>query len=261
MSAESFSVSLVSQLATSMPSKVPQTYYRSKLFIAPYTSNPLIAAAGPLFSLLERLSISPTLPAVNVVRDNIEHELKALHSKLNASDYAQELIAIAHYLLCAVIDEMLGKSYLRLYGENAEFKAFSPLSSDKAEPQSRFFEILTCIKERPNQYLDLIELAYYCLIAGFEGEQHFRADGRQTLDNLIEELYLLIQKNRVNKPYKLNSEQPLPKVRRKSPKPLFIAGFIAFAMLLSAFALSRLLLENKANTLLSGHFQQSVMER
>ena len=57
-----------------------------------------------------------------------------------------------------------------------------------------FFGIVTYIKQRPNQYLDLLELAYYCLITGFEGEQHGKADGRQTLDNLIEELYQLISK-------------------------------------------------------------------
>ncbi|QBR83251.1 DotU family type IV/VI secretion system protein [Legionella israelensis] len=260
MSAESCSVSLVNQLTISMSKNVPKAYYRSKLFIAPYTTNPLIAAAGPLFSLLERLSISSVLPAINLIRDNIEHELHAFQSKLSVSDYSQDLMAIAYYLLCATIDEMLAKSYLRLYGENTEFKAFTPLTSNKAEPQSRFFEIVNSIKESPNQYLDLIELAYYCLIAGFEGEQHFHANGRQNLDHLIEELYLLIQKHRVNKPYKLDKETHLPKTLPKNRKPILIAGLVGISIFLSVLGLSHLLLENKAKNVLFGHFQQSMMD-
>ena len=49
--------------------------------------------------------------------------------------------------------------------------------------QQRFFEIVDYMKERVNQYLDLLELAYYCLVSGFEGEHHLRADGRQARGN------------------------------------------------------------------------------
>jgi len=255
MSAEICSVSMVHQLSIKQPKNLPQGYYRSKLFIAPYTSNPLLAAAGPLFSLLERLGISPSLPAVQHIRNNIEHELCAFHSRLSASDYSQELIAIAHYILCATIDELLGKSYLRLYGESADFKAFTPLTQDGAEPQTRFFEIIHQLKERPTQYLDIIELAYYCLIAGFEGEQHMRADGRQNLDNLIEELYLLIQKNRVYKPCKLNHQGIIPKAVPKKRKSVLITSLVTLSILLSAFWINHTCLEKKANEVLFGHLQ------
>lgn len=45
---------------------VPQGYYRSKLFIAPFSTNALVAAAGPLLSLLERLCLSPSLPPLKI---------------------------------------------------------------------------------------------------------------------------------------------------------------------------------------------------
>lgn len=262
MIAESESASLVKQLAIPVPGaeKMPQGYFRSKLFIAPYSTNPLIAAAGPLFSLLERLCISTALPAINSLHQNIDHELKAFHSKLTASDYEDELVAIARYLISAVIDEILGKNYLRLYGKSPDFQAFTPLTKDGTAPQTRFFEILAYIKERPAQYLDLIELAYYCLIAGFEGEQHLRADGRQTLDNLIDELYFLIQEHRVNKPCKLYHEKILPKEVKTNHKPLAIAVLTA-GLLLSTLLLSHFILENKAKTLLAGHFQHSIVDQ
>jgi type IV/VI secretion system ImpK/VasF family protein len=233
-----------------MNRQLPKAYYRSKLFVNSSTTNPLVAAAGPLFSLLERLCISPTLPTVHSIRDNIEHELYAFHSRLIGQGYADEFITIARYLLSATIDELIGKNYLRIDGEVAEFKAFTPSAHNDVGPQRRFFDIVHYIKERTNQYLDLLELAYYCLIAGFEGEQHLRADGRQILENLIEELYQLIQQNRANKPHRLFKEQAGAMPPSSNRKPLLIGSFLALSMLASVYFITHTLLESKARTVL-----------
>jgi type IV/VI secretion system ImpK/VasF family protein len=253
MAAEQLSVSFVSRLSLPGTHKMPQGYYRSKLFIAPFTTNPLVAAAGPLISLLERLCIAPSLPPINSIRDNIEHELRAFHSRLNAKACTEELDAIAHYLLCATIDELIGKNYLRLYGTVAEFQAFTPSSHDETGPQQRFFEIISYIKQNPNQYLDLLELAYYCLITGFEGVQHGRADGRQVLDNLIEELYQLIHQHRVHKPYRLFHEQKTAENFPKDRKPLIVGSLIAVAVLAASFFASHIFLEKQAQSVQFGH--------
>ncbi|KTC86340.1 type IVB secretion system protein IcmH/DotU [Legionella brunensis] len=253
MTAERFSASLVNRLSLSGTQQMPQGYYRSKLFIAPFTTNPLVAAAGPLLSLLERLYVTPSLPPINGIRENIEHELHAFHSRLGNKTYSEELDAIAHYLLCATIDELLGKNYIRLYGKIAEFKAFTPSSHDGVGPEQRFFDIIKYIKERPNQYLDLIELAYYCLITGFEGEQHGRSDGRQVLDNLIEELYQLINQHRVNKSHQLFKEQKNVDDFPKNYKPLIISSVLAVIILAGGYLISHILLENQAKIVQFGH--------
>lgn len=260
MTAEHYPSSLVSHLAISGSTPVPRGYYRSKLFIAPFSTNSLVAAAGPMLSLLERLCLSPTLPPIENIRDNIEHELRAFHSKLDASKYPLDLISVAHYLLCATIDELLGKSYLRVYNLTAEFKAFTPLTSDGAQPQQRFFEILCFVKERPNQYLDLIEFVYYCLLAGFEGQYHLKADGRQILDNHIEDLYQIIQQYRFNKPHRLFNENPLPKTAKNNYKATIIATLIALSLITISFLGSHTLLENKAKTVLFGHTQLAMLD-
>ena len=253
MAAERFSASFVSQLSLPGTQKMPQGYYRSKLFIAPFTTNPLVAAAGPLLSLLERLCITPSLPPIMSIRENIEHELRAFHSRLSGKAYTEELDAIAHYLLCATIDELLGKNYLRLEGRVAEFQAFTPSSHDKLGPQRRFFDILRHIKQMPNQYLDLLELAYYCLITGFEGEQHGRTDGRQILDNWIEELYQLIQQHRVNKPPRLFNQQKEVDTFPKNPKPLIAVAALALVILTTGYFISHTILEKQAQTVQFGH--------
>lgn len=261
MTAEKYPVSLVSNPIIDQGTLlVPRGYYRSKLFIAPFSTNVLVAAAGPLLSFLERLCLSPSLPPVEQIRDNIEHELLAFYSKLNASQYPENLIAIAHYLMSATIDEILGKSYMRVYQIAAEFKAFTPLAHDNSQPQERFFEILNYIKERPNQYLDLIELIYFFLIVGFEGKYHVKTDGRQVLDNHIEELYQSIQKHRFNKPSRLFNENPLPKIIKKNYKTAILAAVISITVVTLAFFTSHVLLENKAKTVLFGHSQLAFLD-
>lgn len=255
MTAEHYSASLASRFPIAGIYQPLQGYYRSKLFVVPAAANPLAAAAGPLFSLLERLSISPSLPEVAHIRNNIEHELNAFHSRLGSSQYTPELIGIAHYLLCATIDELIGKNYLRIYGQPAEFKAFTPSSYDDIGPQNRFFEIVNYIKERTNQYLDLLELAYYCLISGFEGENHLRSNGRQILDDTIEELYQLIQRNRVNKAHTLFAQKTstAPVVEHKNNKTLLVSLAIVSSLIFTLYFCSQALIEQKAKNVLQGH--------
>lgn len=251
MTAEVHSASLVSLL--SMPSSLPQGYYRSKLYTQPIKTNPILAAAGPILSLIDRLTQTPNLPAIEIIRENIEHELLAFHSRIKGEVYDDELIMLAHFILTATIDELLGKNYVRLYDKPPEFKAFTPSSQDNVGPEKRFFQIIAYIKTRPTQYLDLIELAYYCLIGGFEGEYHFKADGRLALDNLIEELYQTIEQYRVYQKNKLFKNKVVAE-EEKTDYHFFI-NLSAISLLIFAlcFLCSHFYLEHKAHDILMKH--------
>jgi type IV/VI secretion system ImpK/VasF family protein len=259
MAAEPISTALVNRLSLPGKQVVPKGYYRSKLFIAPFMTNKLVAAAGPLLSLLERLGVSPTLPPIEHIRENIDHELAAFHSRLETNAHTEDAHAMAHYLLCATIDELLGKSYLRLYGQIAEFKAFTSLSLDDIGPEQRFFDIVSYIKERPNQYLDLIELGYYCLIAGFEGVQHGKTDGRQELDNLLEELFQLIQQYRASPiPRLFKASKPQDITKTTNYKPYFAFAVVSVCLLVSTYIISYALLEEKVKNVPIG---QSIIAK
>jgi type IV/VI secretion system ImpK/VasF family protein len=261
MAAEKYSTSLVSsQLVDSGPLALPQGYYRSKLFIIPSSANVLVASAGPLLSIIERLCLSTSLPPIEHIRNSIDHELLAFHSKLTASQYPEHLTQVAHYLMSVTLDEILGKNYMRVYQVAAEFKAFTPLSNNDIPPQVHFFDIINHIKERPNQYLDLIELVYFFLIAGFEGQYHLKAEGRQALDNQIEELYQIIQQHRFNKPHRLFNENPLPKPIKNSYKAVLLTAVAAVAVVIVAFFTSHMLLEHKAKKVLFGHSQLALLD-
>lgn len=255
MQAKSCSTSLIHQFSEPGALKTQPGYYRSKLFSTPTTSNPFLAAAGPLFSLLERLGTTHTLPPIDIVWDNLDHELKAFQSRLETFECANELAAIAQYLMHALIDELLGKNYLRVFEKPTEFPAFTPSSHDDVGPEKRFFELVQYVKARPNQYLDLIELAYYCLISGFEGEHHMNANGRQTLDDLIETLHQLVKENRVSKPVRLFTTPPKNTTKKAvDHKPWIKTTALALAGILGAYLLSQAVLEHKAKNILQKQF-------
>jgi type VI secretion system protein ImpK len=251
MSVERSSALSLSEFITHLPVQAQLGYYRSKLFSVTSTSNPMLAAASPLFSLLERFTATQSLPSIESIRENIEHEWNAFRSRLTSLKYTGELAMVAEYLVSATVDELLGKTYLRLHAEPAQFIAFTPSSLDSIGPEKRFFELVYSMKERTNQYLDLLELAYYCLISGFEGELHLRVDGRQTLDNLIQELYELIVQHRAHKPVRLFKEthqppqEPAPSTHLAFWKP----ALLGFSALIVLFVGAQSVLNHKANTL------------
>lgn len=232
---------------------VPEGYYRSRLFIAPFTTNPIVTAAGPLLSFLERLNMSSSLPPIQQIRDNIAHELQAFHCQLATQKNSEEMIAFARYLISSTIDELIGKNYLRIYKEPAQFTAFTPPSEVQEGPEVYFFSLIHYLKEHPTQYLDLIELAYFCLLAGFEGINHQKADGRQTLDNLLEELFLLIQNHRVNKPYRLFNEQALIHTTKKGKNPLTYIGVCVISILSVTLFFTHAWVEKKSSQVMFGH--------
>lgn len=237
--------------------QAPAGYFRSKLFSSNAASNPLVAAASPVLSILERLCVSQTLPAVDSMRENLEHELFAVHSRLVNQQSSEDTIALAYYLLSATIDELLGKNYLRVYGQPTAFKAFTPSNANDLGPESQFFIIITHLKDHGSQYLDLLELAYYCLIAGFEGEQHLRTDGRQVLENLMEDLHKIIQRHRIYKP-QLLFKTPNPTLKESNHyRPFITTIMLSLSLLTAMYMGSQRLLDYQAKNVFQ-HYSTMV---
>lgn len=236
--------------------QAPAGYFRSKLFSSNAASNPLVAAASPVLSLLERLCISQTLPAIDGMRENLQHELFAFHSRLSHQQYTEDTVALAYYLVTATIDELLGKSYVRVYGQPTAFKAFTPSNANDLGPESQFFVIVTHLKDSGSQYLDLLELAYYCLISGFEGEQHVRTDGRQVLENLMEDLHKTIQRHRVYKPQLLFKTSAPVVEDSQNYKPIIATVMLSLSLLLAIYMGSQRLLNHQAKNVFQHYSAQ-----
>ncbi len=250
MITEPSSVLSTTVFVKSFAHRVPKGYFRSKLFTVLAHTNPLVAAAGPLFSLLERLTVSMVLPDIHHLRQNIEHELLAFCSRLESSIVADEITKLGYFLLCTTIDELVGKHYLKIHGVSIEFQAFTACSFEEIKPYERFFDIIEHIKHQPNRYLDLIELAYHCLIIGFEGVHHHQVDGRIKLDNLIEQLFDIITEHRVSKKHLLLKASPPPTSASViSPKKYGLVSILLMGTILAALGLSHWLINQQVQTI------------
>ena len=158
MLAETLSATFMKQIPPAENFPAEMSYFRSKLFVTNAFTNPLIAAASPMISLLERINIAVKLPTIDQLQESLAHERMAFYSRLQAHHYSNEFFSIANYLLSATIDELLGKNYLRLYGQIEPFKAFTPITVDNIKPEEHFFNIITQLLLEPEQCLDLLEL-------------------------------------------------------------------------------------------------------
>jgi type IV/VI secretion system ImpK/VasF family protein len=172
---------------------------------------------------------------------------------LQGKHYTPDVDALAHYLLCATIDELMMTNHLRIYGTMPIFPAFTPKTAEEVDPGQRFFDIINFIKERPHQYLDIIELAYYCLITGFEGEQRGQPNGRFVLDHWIEELYQLIKTFRVNKTHFLFKDPKRLELQVPSYKPWLTVSLLSLGIIFLSFTASFVLLQGKAKSVQFGH--------
>jgi len=225
MSAESLSPLLIRTLSQTNAHLPAVSYYRSKLFISAFGNNAIVAAASPIFSLLDRLSVSATLPAIKELRQNLEHELLAFDSRVHCQTEDTNINKLARFMLCATIDELVGKNYLRLNVEEATFSAFSTSNTANKTPQDVFFELLTVLQQQPERYLDALEFAYFCLISGLEGSYHKDPTGRQKLDTLLEELYQCVLQHRIYRPA---PEQSHVSIKKPSTRPIFHKKNIAW---------------------------------
>ncbi len=250
--------SLITLTSATFP--LEQGYFRSKIYTAPPTINPFLTAASPLFSLLERLTATQTLPTIDVIKNNIDHEWRAFRSRLSCLKATPEFLVVAEYLVSATLDEVIGKTYLRVQGTPAEFIAYTRNNGNAHGPEKHCFELVHFMQKHPNQYLDLLELAYYCLTCGFEGEYHSRADGRQALDNLMHELFQTVTEHRAHKPIRLFKDAP-PQVQIDHEKlhPHFwrtlTLGFSLIGLLLMG---TQVLLSEQAKTIFTKQTAQQI---
>ena len=234
-------------------------YYRSKVYTFYQQSNPLLSAAQPVFSCIERIKLYKAPPQLTLIQDSIRHELNAFRSKVSLSHYSQEYITIACYLLSATVDEILAKVYQSSQKEQVSFKAFTPIASDNIGPEQRFFDILELILETPNQYLDLIELAYLCLNSGFEGKYHFEVTGKQQLDDIIEKLFNVLEQYKSNKKHQFFNDHQVNVQTEKVATPWYLITIACISIVIISFIISQFTINNEAIDLINTHLSTQLV--
>ncbi|MFO1126853.1 MAG: type IVB secretion system protein IcmH/DotU [Rhodospirillales bacterium] len=201
------------------------------------SANPLVHAAGPLFTLVRQLRSLRDHADVATLRADIIEAMQRFQTELITAGVDQRTVAQASYALCALIDEtILGTPW----GLQSIWSKQSLLITfyGEATAGEKFFNFLDRARESPRNHIDIIEFFYICLSLGFQGKFRVEAGGVDRLTRLRQDLYAVIARERGVPERQLSLrwrgvEDKSPGVARFLP--LWVVGAAAFAVVVLVF--------------------------
>lgn len=164
-------------------------------FNAQHSVNPVVNAAATLIAVFAKTRSTARHNDVAGLYQRLINEIKTFESRLRDLNLKQEQLLSARYLMCSVLDEAVLNTP---WGSESAWAQRTLLSVFHGETSGgeKSFLILDRMKQTPAENLDLIELFYIAISLGFEGRYRLMNRGREGLDQIREELFLLIRRNR-----------------------------------------------------------------
>jgi type VI secretion system protein ImpK len=176
---------------TELAQPSPQAYYRSQIFKAEVSINPLVAAAYPLLTLATRLQVVQTSPDLTQLHTLLSHEMRAFMSQAKNNAYRQNMVDIASYLLCSLLDQTI--AYTK-WGKAWETFSLLPVFHDEATSPDHISQIMDRLLQRSSEYLDVLELMYVCLSFGLDNASQ-KSISPEFLDRL-DKIYHCVREER-----------------------------------------------------------------
>ncbi len=176
--------------------------------------NPLVDAAGYLFSVLGKLKQLNSCRQLGKLQKELIQEVNAFQEALKNQGYNAEYIIIARYVICATIDDVLSNTS---WGDRWNAHSLLTAFNQDSTQQDKFFTIMERTIKEPAAYIDLMELMYICLSLGYKGQLRSTEHNQYQLEQITSNLYKHIRAFRGNVTKNL-SPTPLktPKAVQKS---------------------------------------------
>lgn len=158
-------------------------------------NNVLVGCALPLLSLVTQLRNSASHADLSGLRIAVINEIKTFDTKARQSGCPAEQVQTARYALCSLLDEVVLNTP---WGCNSIWSTQGMLITFHKEAWGgeKFFQVLNNIISQPGSYFNLLELFYYCLSLGFEGKYKIQEQGQNSLYDIRENLYQVIERHR-----------------------------------------------------------------
>ena len=147
----------------------------------------VVSAARPLLNLLQRLR--GDAPAeVERLRAAVIEEVRLYERKLANASVDVEDARIAHYVLCATVDDVVLSTE---WGASSGWGANSIVSTFHRDVQGgeRVYELLDRLHRDPGRYRDVLTLIYVALSLGFRGRLRVSARGALEFAQIRDGLY------------------------------------------------------------------------
>ena len=157
--------------------------------------NPLVNAAAPLIAVLDKSRGSMTHPDVGGFYKSLAQEIREFDNKMRDLNIAPEIQLAARYSICAVIDDIVLNTP---WGRQSAWAQRTLLNyfHNETSGGEKFFLILNRMMQAPADNLNMIELMYICLSLGFEGKYRLHSRGRDEIEKIRDELFIVIRRYR-----------------------------------------------------------------
>jgi len=157
--------------------------------------NPLVNSASTLIAVFEKTRQALSHPDVGGLHQRLVNEVKAFEIKAKETNVKPEIVLSARYAVCAALDEAVLNTP---WGADSAWPQRTLLSifHNETSGGEKFFLILDRMKQQPAENLYILELMYIFLSLGFEGKYRVIHRGREMIEQIRDELYVTIRRQR-----------------------------------------------------------------
>ncbi|MEL4073155.1 type IVB secretion system protein IcmH/DotU [Ochrobactrum sp. GPK 3] len=153
----------------------------------------IVAAAGPIINLAHGIRQSVDQPSIEKLHQVAISAIKKYERDLLSVSINAVHAKIAHYVLCATLDDVILSKTWGIASGWARLGLVSTYHMD-VNSGDRVFEILAELSQNPSHNIDLLILFYFCLSLGFEGRTRIMADGATEMTITRDALYNTIMR-------------------------------------------------------------------
>lgn len=150
--------------------------------------NPIVDAAGYLFSIIGKLKNIKSYRYLNKLQNELIHEINLFHETVTNHGYSSEYIIVCRYVLCATLDEIICNTSWGGQGQWDSLGLLAAYNQD-TQHQDKFFTIMERTVKEPALYIDLMELMYLCLSMGYKGQYRNTEHSQYQLEQITNNLY------------------------------------------------------------------------
>ncbi len=198
--------------------------------------NPLVNAASTLIAVFEKTRHAMTHPDVGGLYQRLVNEIKSFEMRARDQGIKPEILLSARYVLCTALDEAVLNTP---WGSESAWTQRTLLSvfHNETAGGEKFYLILDRMRQAPAENLSILELMYILLSLGFEGKYRVIHRGRDHLEQIRDDLFSIIRRNRGEYERALSSSwRGLGKIRNTLAEyvPMWVvASFVGAILLLS----------------------------
>lgn len=157
--------------------------------------NPLVSAADTLITVHGKVRQSARHDDVAGLYRQLTQEIREFEARAREQGIQPEIVLAARYVLCSVLDEAVLNTP---WGSDSPWAQRTLLSAFHNETSGgeKFFLILDRMRQAPAENVNMLELMYLCLSLGFEGRYRLAPRGRDSLEQIKDELFRTIRRYR-----------------------------------------------------------------